>query len=196
MSEQQNAPDVTVLIAVYNGMPWLPETIASIRGQTYQHWTLLLVNDGSTDGSADYLKSIEGPRIRVVHQKNQGLAGALNTGIKFCETEFLARLDADDIALPTRLEKQVAFLRSQPKVGLVGTQVAPLGRRRVGRNVALPCDHRLIDAGLLRGHHAVSHSSIMCRTALLRKSEGTGTMAGRKTGTCICAWANVPNWPT
>lgn len=163
---------VTVLMSVYNGMPYLSEAVNSVIAQTFQDWTLLLINDGSTDGSTDYLNQLDDPRIRVVHQCNQGLAAALNNGIKLVETEFLARLDADDIALPTRLEKQLAFLRANPLVGLVGTQIAPLGEKRVGRGGHLPLDHQHIDSGLLRGQHCLSHTSVMCRTALMREIGG------------------------
>lgn len=165
-------PAITVLTAVYNGMPYLPEAVDSVRRQTIRDWTLLLVNDGSTDGSAEYLDQLRDPRIRVVHQKNQGLAGALNTGLKHCETEFLARLDADDVAMPSRLEKQLRFLRTHPRVGLVGTQIAPLFDGRAGKGGSLACDHRTIEAKLMRGRHAVCHSSVMCRTALLREIGG------------------------
>jgi glycosyltransferase involved in cell wall biosynthesis len=165
-------PTVTVLMSVYNGMPYLHDAVNSVLEQTFQDWTLLLINDGSTDGSADYLNQLDDRRIRVVHQSNQGLAAALNNGIKLIETEFVARLDADDVALPTRLEKQLAFLQSHPRVGMVGTQIAPLGAKRVGGGGNLPLDHHSIDFGLLHGHHSISHTSIMCRTALLREIGG------------------------
>ena len=168
-------PAITVLTSVYNGMPYLPDAVESVLRQSCQDWTFLLINDGSTDGSADYLNQLDDPRIRVVHQANQGLAAALNNGIKLCDTEFLARLDADDVALPSRLEKQLAFLHANPQVGLVGTQIAPLGEKRVGRSVSLPLDHQAIDDGLMHGRHTLSHTSIMCRTALLREVGGYWT---------------------
>ena len=92
---------VTVLMTVYNGMPLLEEAVESVLGQTLTDWTLLIVNDGSTDATPQYLNGLNDNRIRVVHQANEGLAGALNTGLELCESEFLARLDADDVALPT-----------------------------------------------------------------------------------------------
>lgn len=163
---------VTVLTSVYNGMPYLRESIESVRRQTFRDWTLLIVNDGSTDETADYLDQLHDPQIRVVHQSNQGLAAALNHGLSLVESEFLARIDADDVMLPTRLEKQLAFLQSHPRIGLLGTQIAPWGEKRVGRGVAIPCDHATIDARILQGRHAMCHSSIMCRTALLKQIGG------------------------
>src|SRR5262245_44814994 len=107
-------PKVTVLMSVYNGMPYLTEAVDSVVGQTLKDWILLIIDDGSTDGTAAYLDSLTDPRIQVVHQENRGLAGALNHGVDLCQTEYLARLDADDVALPTRFEKQLAFLEARP----------------------------------------------------------------------------------
>jgi glycosyltransferase involved in cell wall biosynthesis len=133
---------------------------------------LLVINDGSTDNSAAYLDQLSDPRIRVVHQANQGLAGSLNVGLGLCETEYLARLDSDDIALPTRLEKQLAYLKRHPRMGLVGTQFAWRFENRAGGGGPLPCDDATIDAFLMQGRHAMCHSSIMCRTTLLREIGG------------------------
>jgi glycosyltransferase involved in cell wall biosynthesis len=130
------------------------------------------VNDGSTDDSADYLDQLTDPRIRVVHQANQGLAGALNVGLELCETEFLARLDSDDVALPTRMEKQLAFLKSHPRVGMVGTQFAWVYQNRYRRGGPAPCDHPTIDSRLMQGIYAIVHSAIMCRTAAMREIGG------------------------
>ena len=165
-------PEVTVLTTVYNALPYLPMAVDSILGQTLSDFRFLIIDDGSTDGSAAWLDNVSDERICVVHQANCGLAGALNRGLALCETPFVARFDADDYALPTRLEKQLAFLRSQPEVGLVGTQVAPFGDRRVGRNSSLPCEHREIDSALMLGRHALCHSSVMYRTALVREIGG------------------------
>lgn len=165
-------PAVTMLTSVYNGMPDLPESIESIRRQTCREWTMLIVNDGSTDGTVDYLNQLDDPRIRVIHQHNKGLAAALNYGLEHCETEFVARIDADDVALPTRLEKQLAFLRAHPKVGMVGTQFRWLFKDRTGAARPIPCDHRTIDTRHMKGRHGLVHSTVMCRTALLRKIGG------------------------
>jgi glycosyltransferase involved in cell wall biosynthesis len=114
-----------------------------------------------------------------VHQANQGVGGALNAGLAHCHSEFLARLDADDAALPTRLAKQVAFLRANPQVGLVGTQIAPLGSSRLGRTLSFPLDHKSIFAALMRcgrDGFGVCHSSVMVRTKLLKEVGGYWTL--------------------
>lgn len=164
--------EITVLMPVYNAMPYLPEAIDSIRRQTLRSWIMWVIDDGSHDGSAEYLDSIHDPRIRVVHRQNQGPAAATNYALGLCETELVARMDADDIALPARLEKQIAFMRGNPQVGLVGTQIRPLGECRQGRPSQLPTTHREIYQALIHGRHALCNPTIMCRTELLRQIGG------------------------
>lgn len=164
--------DVTVLMTVYNGMPYLPAAVDSVLRQTLRDVRLVIVNDGSSDGTADYLSGLSRDRIKVIHQENQGTAAAANAGFAHCHTEFTARMDADDVSLPERLEAQRSFLREHPEVGLVGTQITPLGEKRVGRSLALPTEHEEIYAALLAGRHAMAHSSIMFRADLLREIGG------------------------
>ena len=90
---------VTVGLNVYNAMPYLPEAVDSLLNQTLQDFQLIIVNDGSTDGSSDYLESLTDPRIQLIHQENGGCNVASNVVIKLCNTPYLARMDADDIAL-------------------------------------------------------------------------------------------------
>lgn len=101
---------LTVIIPIYNGMPFLKETIDSILNQTYQDFRLLLIDDGSTDSSYQYLQGLTDPRIEVRQQKNLGLCESLNRAIASVDSEFIARLDQDDVSLPTRLQEQIDFL--------------------------------------------------------------------------------------
>ncbi|QEF99371.1 Putative glycosyltransferase EpsE [Stieleria maiorica] len=162
------SPNVSVLMTVYNGMPYLAEAVESIRAQTYPRWKMIIVDDGSTDDSGDYLDSLDDDRITVIHQQNAGTAVASNHGLKLCDTEFLARMDSDDICDPTRLEKQVAFLQAHPRVGLVGSQIVPRGELRSGRVIPLATDHESIYSQLRKGQHAMCHPTILMRTELLK----------------------------
>jgi glycosyltransferase involved in cell wall biosynthesis len=166
-------PQVSILMSVYNGMPYLPAAVDSILYQTFQDFTLLIINDGSTDGSAAYLNHLTDPRVEVVHRPHRGLGAALNVGLAMCETEFLARMDADDVALPDRIATQLNFLSQHPEVGTVGSQIAYLGPSgRAGFSPRLPYDHETIYADLLHVRHALCHATIACRTALLKQIGG------------------------
>lgn len=153
----------------YNSMPLLPAAVESIANQTLQSWRLVVVNDGSTDDTREYLDSLTDDRILVIHQENLGLSKSLNVGLRHCETEFIARMDGDDYSLPDRLEKQVAFLRSHPEVGLVGTQIQRVGERRSDTGSNLPTSHDEIVSTLMRGGHALCHPTIMCRKSVFDK---------------------------
>jgi len=163
---------VTVALNVYNGMPYLPEAVESLRNQTLEEIEILIINDGSTDGSVAYLESLDDPRIRIVHQENQGCSAASNHAIELCKTPYLARMDADDIAHPERLEWQLAFMEQHPKVGLLGGQTACMGDRSVGGSIRLPTMHKDIWKSLNSGFHAMAHPTLMMRTHLIRQIGG------------------------
>lgn len=165
-------PRLSVLMTVYNGMPYLGASIGSILTQTYGDFEFVIVNDGSTDDTAGFLASLTDPRIRVVHRENGGTAAAANQGLALCTGEYIARVDSDDISLPSRFEKQVAFLDAHPEVGLVGTQMAPLGSHGVGPSLVLPTRHEEIYRAMLDGRHGLGHANIMMRTALLKQIGG------------------------
>jgi len=166
-------PEVSILMPVYNGMPFLPEAVDSIRNQTLQDFILIVVNDGSTDESVEYLTSLRDQRIKIIHQSNQGLGAALNAGLTNCDTEFLARMDADDISLPARLEYQLNFLHKHKDIGLVGTQFAYFGASgHRGFAPPVPSDHETIYGDLFRCRQALCHPSIMCRTSILKQVGG------------------------
>jgi glycosyltransferase involved in cell wall biosynthesis len=116
---------ITWLIPVKNGMPHLPETLASIETQTYRNWEVLVWDNGSTDGTLDELRSWIPSRLpgRLVHNRPLSLGNSLASLVEAARTELCARIDADDINYPERLERQLAFLRARPEVILVGTDV-------------------------------------------------------------------------
>lgn len=115
---------VTVVIPAYNAMKYLPETIDNLLQQTLEDFEAIVVNDGSSDETEEWVSQITDPRIKLVSQENQGLSGARNTGIAHASCEYIAFLDADDLWEPTKLEKQVKCLDENPEVGLVYTWVA------------------------------------------------------------------------
>lgn len=111
-------------MAVYNGEKYLREAVDSILGQTFTDFEFVIVDDGSTDRTADILGSYGDGRIRVIRNaSNLGLIDSLNKGIEHCRGEYVARMDCDDRSLRERLSKQVAFMDSHPEVGASGTWV-------------------------------------------------------------------------
>ena len=115
-------PLVTVLLPVYNGEKYIRESIQSVLNQTFINFELLIINDGSTDKTVEIINSFKDKRINLLHnQQNLKLIRTLNKGIDLAKGKYIARMDADDISLPMRIEKQVAFMESEPDVGLCGT---------------------------------------------------------------------------
>ncbi len=117
-------PKVSVVIPAYNAMAFLPEALNSVFNQTYRDFEVIVVNDGSTDKTEQWVSQIEDPRVKLVSQENKGLAGARNTGIGNAQGEYIAFLDDDDLWESTKLEKQVNVLDENPEVGLVYTWVS------------------------------------------------------------------------
>jgi len=111
-------------MAVYNGEKYLCEAIDSILNQTFKNFEFLIINDGSTDGTAEILQSYHDPRIKIINnEKNMGLAKSLNKGLKIAKGKYIARMDADDISLQERLEKQLAIIEKNKNVGMVASWI-------------------------------------------------------------------------
>jgi len=156
-------PIVTLVMPVYNAMPYLRQAVESILAQTYSEFRFLIVDDGSTDDSAAYLGQVKDPRVTLVRQDNMGLGATLNRSLDLCDTPLYARMDADDIALPGRLAAQVAFLEKQPSIVLVGTQIGFAVGETILPVRRFPQTHDRILALLLRGEPIVCHPSVMFR---------------------------------
>lgn len=115
-------PEVSVLMSVFNGETFLSQAIESILNQTFREFEFVIVNDGSTDGTGQILDDYarRDSRVRILAHANRGRAESLNRGIELCGGQYIARMDADDISLPCRLEEQVDYLEHHPAVGLLG----------------------------------------------------------------------------
>jgi glycosyltransferase involved in cell wall biosynthesis len=116
-------PLVTVIVAVHNGQRFLRPALESLYAQDYEPFEVVLIDDGSTDGSAEIARSFAG--IRYVHQENQGQAAARNTGLSLARGELLAYLDDDDLIPPHKLHRQAGYLVANAEVGCV------LGRQEI-----------------------------------------------------------------
>lgn len=112
---------ISVILPVYNCEAYIGEAVDSILQQTYRNIELIVVNDGSTDGTAKILQAYTDPRLVVISQENARIVKALNAGLAVCKGDYIARMDADDVSLPDRFEKELAFLEANPEIMLVGT---------------------------------------------------------------------------
>jgi glycosyltransferase involved in cell wall biosynthesis len=161
-------PKVTVLMPVYNGEKYLSEAIDSILAQSYKNFELLIINDGSTDNCVSIINSYNDPRIRLVHnEKNLKLIATLNKGLELAQGEYIARMDCDDISLPERLAKQVAFMDSNPAIGICGTWVKTFGELD-GHVWQFPPEPDQIKAGLFF-ENQIAHPSVLIRRASLKE---------------------------
>jgi hypothetical protein len=163
-------PTVSVLMSVYNGEPYLSHAVQSILAQTYRDFELVIVDDGSTDRTRDILASFEASdgRIRILrNERNIGLSHSLNRGLSAVRARLVARMDADDLSRPDRLERQVAFLTERPEVDLVGSWL-----RVIGRNIILSRPSRHEDlVAVLCFQNCFWHPTLMFR---LDRGDGTG----------------------
>jgi glycosyltransferase involved in cell wall biosynthesis len=155
-------PKVTVLLPSYNGEKFISEALKSISDQTFSDLEILVINDGSIDGTLDILNKAKEPRLRIINnEKNLGLVASLNIGIDNALGEYIARMDQDDIALPERLEKQVKFMDSHNDVAACGTWVKTFGKIDGFINKTLT-DPEDIKANLLF-YTSMAHPTVMIR---------------------------------
>jgi glycosyltransferase involved in cell wall biosynthesis len=174
------SPLVSVVLPVRNGAGDLPKAIETILTQTFTDFELIVINDGSTDGTAAVLDAIRDPRLHVVHQENAGLSRALNRGISLARGRYIARQDHDDWARPTRLEKQVAFMEANPDFALLGTCAEIwIGDEPSGRVHDFPTEDAVLRFELLF-HNPFVHSSVMMRKSALEAVGGYTTDPARQ----------------
>lgn len=162
-----NVPKVTVLMPVYNAGIYLQEAIESILKQTFSDFELLIINDGSTDQSAEVIARFDDPRIRYVkNEKNIGLVKTLNKGLDLAQGIYVARMDQDDISLPERLEKQVKFLDTHSEIGVCGSwfELFPSGEL-----VQRPVTNDEIKAHLFI-NCALGHPTVIIRMKVLKNN--------------------------
>ncbi|MBI1896287.1 MAG: glycosyltransferase family 2 protein [Acidobacteria bacterium] len=165
--DQTMSPKVSVIISAYNEERHLGLAITSILSQTFSDFELIVVDDGSSDGTLTVVRSFGDARIRILELQHGGLASALNAGILAARGGYIARLDADDVALLDRLEEQVRFLDGHAEYGIVGAQCTVL---REGEDTPILAIVPLDDPQIrrrVRRENPFFHSCIMARRNLL-----------------------------
>ena len=162
-------PRVSVLMPVFNGEQFLLAAIESILGQGFTGFEMIVVDDGSTDNTPEILRSIRDSRLRLLrNERNLGIVAALNRGLEYASGEYICRMDADDIALPGRLEQQVSFLDANPKCVLVGTHARLIDDRGNEIGVEAPPASDAHIRRIMFVHNPFIHGSVMLRSSALR----------------------------
>ena len=165
-------PRVSVLLPVRDGARFLREALASVLGQTLTEFELLVVDDGSTDETPAILAETRDERLRVLRQEPLGLVAALERGIAEARAPVIARMDADDVSLPERLERQVAYLDARPEVALVVPGVQAIDEDGTpGETVVLPDDDRALRRRLLL-RNPFTHGAVVLRVEAVRRAGG------------------------
>lgn len=172
-TEKSASPTVSVLLPAFNAAATVAKAADSVLTGNDVALELILIDDGSTDGTSEVLEgTARDSRVRVISHPNMGLAASLNRGIAAASAPFIARMDADDIAAPGRLDCQLRFLRDHPEVVLVGGQIRRIVRGEPRSASGFPLDHGGIVDALLHGHHAMCHPAVMMRKSALESVGG------------------------
>jgi glycosyltransferase involved in cell wall biosynthesis len=159
-------PTVSIIMSVYNGKELLPMTMRSMLEQTFRDFEFIIIDDGSTDGVTDLLRDYakHDSRIKLVVRENKGLTKTLNEGLHLATAPLIARMDADDIAMPDRLAKQVAFMNAHPEVVLLGgahDYIDAEGRKLI--TMRPPTDNASLQQQCLDGTTPICHPLAMFR---------------------------------
>lgn len=170
---RESAPKITVLMPLFNGERFLREAVESILGQTFTDFEFLIIDDGSTDGSVNIVGTYDDPRIRLIsHHVNLGVTATLNRGIDLARGEYIARMDCDDVSLPTRLAEQVAYLEQHPDCALNSVMVTMTDEQGNDRGVWLD-DRKTVSSEAIRRFlpraNCIAHPGIMIRKSLLER---------------------------
>jgi glycosyltransferase involved in cell wall biosynthesis len=169
MKLSNSKPLVSVVLSSFNSGVHLKTAVQSVINQSYESWELLLLDDGSTDGSIDVICALNDPRIRILSDgQNIGLAARLNQGIDLARGEFIARMDGDDICFPNRFELQIRFLCEHPEVDLVGAQVLAFSPNKFAIGSSGPETNKSICSRPWNGIR-VAHPTWMARRSWYQK---------------------------
>jgi glycosyltransferase involved in cell wall biosynthesis/Tfp pilus assembly protein PilF/ubiquinone/menaquinone biosynthesis C-methylase UbiE/pyruvate-formate lyase-activating enzyme/dTDP-glucose pyrophosphorylase len=163
-------PKVSIVMSVFNQENFIDKAVKSILEQTFTDFEFIIINDGSTDETQKVLRRFDDPRIRLIKQEeNMGLTSSLNRGMSIAKGKYIARMDGDDISLPTRLEKQVQFLDKHPEIAVVGTYSYWINdyQKVIGMS-DFPHNNEKMQVDMLR-RNCLCHGSIMSRRKVLEE---------------------------
>lgn len=167
-----STPTLSVIMGVYNGEKHLQQAVLSILAQSYEDFELIIVNDGSKDGTLEVLQSFSDSRIKIITTENQGLTKSLNLALSFSKGEYIARQDADDISLNTRFEKQIKLLKSDDELYMVGSSMYVSNAKGLFNEVFYyPTQYEDIKQ-VIAQYNPFVHGSVMFKKAVVEKEGG------------------------
>ncbi|MBB7184212.1 glycosyltransferase [Escherichia coli] len=159
---------ITVIMPVYNAEKYIYESIKSILVQSYSNFEFIIINDGSKDSSGKIIENfLDDTRIRYINRENKGLVFTLNEAISLSRGNYIARMDADDISHPLRLEKQLNFLLENPDIAVVGCSSFIIDQNSKVINTRKPPLTPLVNKALLFFGPTLTHPSVMFNKMLL-----------------------------
>lgn len=162
---------VTVLMPVYNAEKYLKEAIESILNQTYKEFDFLIIDDGSTDGSETIINSYKDSRIIFLkNERNMGIVKTLNKGLSLIDSEYICRMDSDDIAVPKRLEKQLLYMENHPEVTVAGSSIEKFNDQGAKKVLKVRTDPKRLKTHLLFDN-ALMHPTVIMRNSVLKRHD-------------------------
>jgi glycosyltransferase EpsE len=188
----------SVLMTVYNCQTYLRNSVLSALSQSTAEFEVIVIDDGSTDLTRQILDEFEDPRITVVHCERMGRAKALNFGLEKCASPYVAILDADDVALPHRLDSQIAYLDANADIALVGSRYRPFIDKDANplSEDTFPVEFSEIAAELRHFRCPLFHSSIMFRKEKVRSIGGYDeSLAANEDWDLYVRLALAARWP-
>jgi len=156
---------VRIIMPAYNAGCFIEAAIKSVLAQTFEDWELFVVDDGSIDDTGAIVRAFTNDRIVYIRQKNAGPEVARQRGFRGCDAEFVARMDADDVMVPTRLEEQVGYLRSHPDVSVVGGQIEFMSEdgSKLAFRSCWPLEHDEIMHRIFKMKCGICNATTMCK---------------------------------
>jgi glycosyltransferase involved in cell wall biosynthesis len=164
------SPKVSVVMPTYNAATYVDQAVQSVLNQTFRDFEFIIVDDGSLDGTSSILdkyQELDG-RVRVHHQENEGMIPALNRGCRLARGQYIARMDADDVSFPQRLEKQVEYIETHRDIGVLGAWIAIEKNGIANGNWCPPTNSKLLKWTLFFGV-CVAHPSVLMRREVIHR---------------------------
>lgn len=159
-------PLVSITMPVYNGMPLIKASIESIKKQTYDNWECIIIDDGSNDGTSEYLDTLNDERFVVFHQSNGGRPVARQKALELAKGKYIAMLDAEDLYHPDKIEKQVRILEEKTEIAIVTTAMCSFGTNTDKQYVRGALQDEEV---VFNGRNHPTHAPSLMRAAIAKK---------------------------